>query len=170
MQVLDPDILILTRQLSPAVSAVAILVGLALWLFGAHSHHFWLALLMTVSAGLVGLVLGREFAVQPLVAGLLLALAAGMLGPGPDAHHPVHPRRAVRHPLVAHRRARRQRVPLLRRRRARRRLLLPAVDHRPVEPLGTVLTAYGSSACSTASRSSTASRGPPRTPPSSTGR
>ena len=34
---------------------------------------------MTVSAGVIGLVLGREFAVQPLVAGLLLALAAGML-------------------------------------------------------------------------------------------
>src|SRR3954470_2454668 len=79
MQVLNPDFLVLTRELSPGVSIVAILVGLALWLYGAHSHRFWLALLMTVSAGLLGLVLGPEFAVQPLVAGLLLALAAGML-------------------------------------------------------------------------------------------
>jgi hypothetical protein len=80
MQVLDPEFLALTRELSPGVSVVAGLVGLALWLFGARSHRFWLSLLMTVSAGMVGLVLGRrEFAVQPLVAGLLLALAAGML-------------------------------------------------------------------------------------------
>ena len=79
MQVLDPEFLALTRELSPGVSVVAGLVGLALWLFGARSHRFWLALVMTVSAGMVGLALGREFAVQPLVAGLLLALAAGML-------------------------------------------------------------------------------------------
>ena len=79
MQVLDPEFLALTRDLSPGVSAVAGLVGLALWLFGARSHRFWLALVMTVGAGVVGLSLGREFAVQPLVAGLLLALAAGML-------------------------------------------------------------------------------------------
>ena len=79
MQVLDPEFLALTRDLSPGVSVVGGLVGLALWLFGARSHRFWLALVMTVSAGTVGLALGREFAVQPLVAGLLLALAAGML-------------------------------------------------------------------------------------------
>jgi hypothetical protein len=79
MQVLDPEFLALTRELSPGVSVVGGLVGLALWLFGARSHRFWLALVMTVSAGMIGLALGREFAVQPLVAGLLLALAAGML-------------------------------------------------------------------------------------------
>ena len=79
MQVLDPTFLELTRQLSPGVCVVAGLVGLALWLFGAHGHRFWVALLMTVGAGLVGLALGRKFDVQPLVAGLLLALAAGML-------------------------------------------------------------------------------------------
>ena len=78
-QVLHPDFLADTRQLSLGVSGVAIFIGLALWLFGARSHRFWLALVMTVSAGIAGLVLGRQFAVQPLVAGLLLALAAGML-------------------------------------------------------------------------------------------
>ena len=35
MQVLDPEFLALTRELSPGVSVVAGLVGLALWLFGA---------------------------------------------------------------------------------------------------------------------------------------
>lgn len=79
MQVLAPDILELTRQLSPAVSGAAVLIGLGLWLYGGHSHRFWLALMLTVAAGIAGLSLARDFAVQPLVAGLLLALAAGSL-------------------------------------------------------------------------------------------
>jgi hypothetical protein len=79
MQVLAPDILELTRQLSPLVSLMAVLIGLCLWLFGACSHRFWLALTLTLAAGVAGLSLGRDFAVQPLVAGLLLALAAGAL-------------------------------------------------------------------------------------------
>jgi hypothetical protein len=80
MQLIDPDILALTRQLSPGVSVVTLLIGLALWLFGASSYRFWLCLMVTVGAGLVGLLIGREHGVQPLVAGLLLALAAGSLG------------------------------------------------------------------------------------------
>src|SRR5947209_2342616 len=79
MQLLAPDILELTRQLSPAVTALAGLMGLLLWLFGARSHRFWLSLAVTVSAGVIGLSLGRDFDVQPLVAALLLALAAGVL-------------------------------------------------------------------------------------------
>lgn len=79
MHFLDPDILDLTRQLSPPVNAVAALVGALLWLFGAYSHRFWLAMVVTVTAGVVGLYLGRDFGVQPLVAALLLALAAGVL-------------------------------------------------------------------------------------------
>ncbi|MFO0841402.1 MAG: hypothetical protein U0797_03240 [Gemmataceae bacterium] len=79
MELLAPDILELTRQLSPAVSGGAALVGLGLWLYGGHSHRFWLALLLTVAAGVAGLSLAKDFAVQPLVAGLLLALAAGSL-------------------------------------------------------------------------------------------
>jgi hypothetical protein len=79
MQVLAPDILELTRQLSPAVCLLAMLIGLGLWLHGGRSHRFWVALALTLAAGIAGLSLGRDFAVQPLVAGLLLALAAGAL-------------------------------------------------------------------------------------------
>ena len=136
MQVLAPDLLELTRLLSPSVSAVAALVGLALWLFGAHSHRFWLALVMTIAAGLIGLALGREFAVQPLVAGLLLALAAGMLALALTrvALFVLGGLCAVL--LGAHRGAGRQRVDLLPRRRPGRHLLLSVVDHRSVQPDG----------------------------------
>jgi hypothetical protein len=79
MQVLAPDILESTKQLSPLVCVVGLLLGLLLWLFGAHSHRFWLSVAITVAAGTVGLSLGRDFAVQPLVAGLLCALAGGVM-------------------------------------------------------------------------------------------
>ncbi|MGL4550996.1 MAG: hypothetical protein ACRC33_07400, partial [Gemmataceae bacterium] len=79
MHVLAPDILELTRQLSPAVSLALAAAGLALWLFGARTHRFWLALVITVGGGLAGLQIGRDFGVQPLVSGLLMALAAGAL-------------------------------------------------------------------------------------------
>ena len=79
MNVLAPEILADTRQLSPAVCAVTILLGLGLWLFGAYSHRFWLALTLTVAAGIAGLSLAKDFSVEPLVAALLLALSAGAL-------------------------------------------------------------------------------------------
>jgi hypothetical protein len=79
MQVLSADILELTRQLSPAVSLGMVAVGGGLWLYGGRTHRFWLALVITVSAGLFGLQIGRDFGVGPLVSGLLLSLAAGAL-------------------------------------------------------------------------------------------
>ena len=79
MRLLAPDLLELTCELSPAIDGVAILVGLFLWLFGARSHRFWLSLAMTLAAGVCGLYLGGDAGVQPLVAGLLLALAAGVM-------------------------------------------------------------------------------------------
>src|SRR5262245_43255415 len=79
MHLLDPEVLDLTRQLSPAILVTAGLLGLFLWLFGAYSHRFWLAASVTVAAGVAGLYVGPGFGVQPLVAALLLALAAGVL-------------------------------------------------------------------------------------------
>jgi hypothetical protein len=79
MKLLAPDVLELTREFAPGYAAAALLLGLFLWLFGARSHRFWFALVLTLSAGLVGLRYGRDHDVQPLVAGLLLALAAGAL-------------------------------------------------------------------------------------------
>lgn len=79
MAILAPDLLELTRELSPAVSGLVTGLGLLLWLFGAHAHRFWLSVLVTVAGGVSGLVVGRDFSLQPLVAGLLMALAAGAL-------------------------------------------------------------------------------------------
>jgi hypothetical protein len=55
------------------------LLGTLLWLFGGRSHRFWLAMAVTLSAGLLGLMLGKHYGMQPLVAGLLLAVSAGAL-------------------------------------------------------------------------------------------
>jgi hypothetical protein len=79
MPLLAPDILEEVRQLPPLLPVVAFAVGLALWLWGGRGHRFWLALVLTVAAGSLGLVYGRAYGTQPLVAGLLLAVAAGAL-------------------------------------------------------------------------------------------
>jgi hypothetical protein len=79
MHLLAPDVLELTRGLSAPVSGLLAALGLLLWLFGGHAHRFWLSALVTVTGGVTGLALGRDFALQPLVAGLFLALAAGAL-------------------------------------------------------------------------------------------
>jgi hypothetical protein len=79
MWLLAPDILELTRQLSPLVCILGLLLGGLLWSIGGSTYRFWLALLITIAAGGVGLNLGRPNGVQPLVAGLLMALAAGVM-------------------------------------------------------------------------------------------
>ncbi|MFM7151266.1 MAG: hypothetical protein ACKO23_15630 [Gemmataceae bacterium] len=79
MLALDPDILETTRQLSPEISGGVTLLGLGLWLVGGYTHRFWLTLFVTCGAGILGLNLSREFSVQPLVVGLLMAMAAGTL-------------------------------------------------------------------------------------------
>jgi len=79
MRLLAPDVLDVTRDLPPLACGAILVIGLFLWLFGAWSHRFWLALLLTVSAGLAGLYHARAYSVQPLVGGLLAALSAGAL-------------------------------------------------------------------------------------------
>jgi hypothetical protein len=79
MQLVAPDILQEARGFPPLVLATALAVGLFLWVFGARSHRFWIALIITLSAGLIGLSQGPAYGMQPLVAGLLLAVAAGAL-------------------------------------------------------------------------------------------
>jgi MFS family permease len=79
MTLLAPDVLEEARQLSPLVSGLALAVGLLLWLLGGWAHRFWLVLATTLVAGLFGLRFGPEYGMQPLVAGLLLAVAAGAL-------------------------------------------------------------------------------------------
>jgi hypothetical protein len=61
------------------VSATALAVGFVVWLTGWWGHRFWTVLVMTVLAGVFGLLSSPAHRVQPLVGGLLLALAAGVL-------------------------------------------------------------------------------------------
>jgi hypothetical protein len=79
MQLVAPDILAEARGLPVGTTSACLAIGLFLWLFGARTHRFWIALSITVVAGLVGLNQGRSYGMQPLVAGLLLAVAAGVL-------------------------------------------------------------------------------------------
>ena len=79
MQLLAPDILEEARSLSPFLSGAGVFLGFLLWSFGGRTHRFWLAMSVTLAAGLLGLVHGKEYGMQPLVAGLLLAVSAGAL-------------------------------------------------------------------------------------------
>jgi MFS family permease len=79
MQLVAPDLVAEARGFPPAVLGTALAVGLFLWILGARSHRFWIALIITLGAGLVGLSHGPAYGMQPLVAGLLLAVAAGAL-------------------------------------------------------------------------------------------
>jgi hypothetical protein len=79
MQILAPDILEEARTLSPILSGAGLLIGFLLWSLGGRTHRFWLAMIVTLTAGLLGLTHGKEFGMQPLVAGLLLAISAGVL-------------------------------------------------------------------------------------------
>src|SRR5208283_3416908 len=56
-----------------------VIVGLALWTLGWRNHRFWVVLVTTVGAGTYGLSEGPALHAHPLVAAVLLAVAAGML-------------------------------------------------------------------------------------------
>ncbi|MHB1425223.1 MAG: hypothetical protein ACYC3I_18795 [Gemmataceae bacterium] len=79
MQLLASDILEEARQLSPFLSGTGLLFGFLLWSLGGRTHRFWLAMSVTLTAGLLGLAIGKDYGMQPLVAGLLLAVSAGVL-------------------------------------------------------------------------------------------
>src|SRR5689334_17730497 len=79
MQFLAPDILEEAHTLSPFLSGAGLLMGLFLWMFGGRTHRFWLAMIVTLAAGLLGLSYGKQYGMQPLVAALLLAVSAGAL-------------------------------------------------------------------------------------------
>jgi len=79
MGAVEPEVLREGLLLPPAVLAAGLVLGLLLWLLGGWGHRFWIVLLTTLLSGVVGLVYGPEFGIQPLVAGLLVAVAAGAL-------------------------------------------------------------------------------------------
>jgi hypothetical protein len=79
MGLVDPKVLEDGLLLPAWLQVTALLLGLLLWLLGGWGHRFWIVLLTTLLSGIVGLIYGPQFGMQPLVAGLLLAVAAGAL-------------------------------------------------------------------------------------------
>jgi hypothetical protein len=79
MQFIAPDLYAEVKGLSGGACAIGVALGVLIWLTGWWQHRFWVAASMTAIAGIIGLQSGRNAGVQPLVAGLLAALAAGYL-------------------------------------------------------------------------------------------
>jgi hypothetical protein len=79
MQLVAPDILEIAVELSRPLAVTAFLIGALLWSVGGLTHRFWVVLAATLIAGVVGLFVGKRFDMQPLVAGLLLAVSVGAL-------------------------------------------------------------------------------------------
>ncbi len=79
MRLVAPELVTDLCGLSQGLIGLAAAVGAALWLLGWWSHRFWVVLIATVSAGVYGLFEAPVLKAQPLVASLLLALAAGLL-------------------------------------------------------------------------------------------
>jgi hypothetical protein len=79
MEMIAPDILADALGLSFGFYAGGLLAGLALWLLGWRWHRFWVVLAVTLLGGTYGLGEGASLGAHPLVAGVLLALTAGLL-------------------------------------------------------------------------------------------
>jgi hypothetical protein len=79
MEIISPDILSDVAGFSPAVSCSALLLGLLLWLLGWRNHRFWIVLIATITAGIVGLSSETAHPTQQVFAGLLLAVAVGVM-------------------------------------------------------------------------------------------
>jgi len=79
MQVIEPEILAEGVGLSPLLCGLGIVLGLMVWLYGWRAHRFWIVLLGTVMAGIYGLARAPDYGSQPLLSGILLAIAIGML-------------------------------------------------------------------------------------------
>jgi hypothetical protein len=75
----SPEILKLCLPLGLPTLGLGLLIGALLWLMGGWGHRFCIVLVTTLIAGVVGLQCGPIWGMQPLVAGLLLAVAAGAL-------------------------------------------------------------------------------------------
>ncbi len=70
----DPD-----HGLPLTATIFVTLLGGALVVTGWRLHRFWIVLATTLGAGIAGLRLGSDYGLQPIVAGLLAAVAAGTL-------------------------------------------------------------------------------------------
>ena len=79
MYLIATDILTDLCKLSLGLILALLPVGLLLWLLGWWSHRFWIVLMTTVTAGVVGLLEATAWRAQPILVAVLLAIAAGVL-------------------------------------------------------------------------------------------
>ncbi len=79
MQLIAADVIAEANGLSVPFSAAGIILAALLWILGWRWHRFWVVLATTVAAGLVGLSTHQAIGPRMLAAGVLLALAAGMM-------------------------------------------------------------------------------------------
>ncbi|MCI0459899.1 MAG: hypothetical protein L0Z62_23355 [Gemmataceae bacterium] len=79
MYLIEPEVLADLSGLSIGLCVIGILLGLALWLLGWRRHRFWVVLGITFLGGVLGLSEAQALHAQPVVAGVLLALGAGVL-------------------------------------------------------------------------------------------
>jgi hypothetical protein len=79
MQLIAPDFFAEVSRLSVGACILGLVIGGLIWLTGWWQHRFWVAAMITAGAGVYGLQEGKAAGVQPLVAGLLAALAAGWM-------------------------------------------------------------------------------------------
>jgi hypothetical protein len=79
MQLIAPDIISEAHGLSVPFAAAGVAIAVLLWILGWRWHRFWVVLATTVAAGLVGLSTQQAIGPRMLAAGVLLALAAGMM-------------------------------------------------------------------------------------------
>ncbi|HLJ97605.1 MAG TPA: hypothetical protein VKU02_30875 [Gemmataceae bacterium] len=77
MQIVLPEILEEVCGFSPLISGCAFVLGVLLWLLGWRGHRFWIVLIATIVAGVLGLSFGPIYTTQPMLVGLLLAVSAG---------------------------------------------------------------------------------------------
>src|SRR5438876_1305195 len=79
MQIVEPEMMSLVAGLSLGLTIAGFVLGLALWLTGWKLHRFWMVLSLTLGAGMLGLSEAPTLRSQPLIAGVLLAIAGGVL-------------------------------------------------------------------------------------------
>jgi hypothetical protein len=79
MHLIAPDILAGAVGLSPVLCGLGLGLGLMLWMYGWRAHRFWIVLMATVTAGIYGLSRAPDYGSQPFLAGVLFAVASGLL-------------------------------------------------------------------------------------------
>lgn len=76
---ISPEILTAAKGLSVGGAVFGLVGGLLMWGLGWRWHRFWVAFGITFIAGILGLTAGKSAGGQVLVAGVLVAVAAGVL-------------------------------------------------------------------------------------------